>query len=121
MIAQRRKAEDEDDLSLFLGTPPSLYPAEDAVDELSRALPSPASPPAPQARYAERQARRARRKARPQQPKRPADEEEEGFSTDASLPPGDAEDFRTAMGRLDADGAALMDDVRAPALHRELH
>ena len=30
MISERRKAEDEDDLSIFLGTPPSLAAAADA-------------------------------------------------------------------------------------------
>ena len=112
MVAQRRKAEDEDDLAKFFGTPPSLYAAEDAVDELGRAIPSAASPAARQARLAARQTRRALRK-QAQAQKHAAADDEEGFSTDATLAPADEEDYRTAMGRLLADGKALMDDVRA--------
>ena len=40
MVAARRRAEDEDDLMLFLGTPPSLRPQAEEVDELGRAIPS---------------------------------------------------------------------------------
>ncbi|KAH9924304.1 GCFC-domain-containing protein [Epithele typhae] len=110
IIAQRRKAEDEDDLVTFLGVPTSLAPAEDVVDELGRSLPSTTSPAARQSRLQARQARRTLRRATNT---KQAASDEEGYSTDATLPAGDNEDYRTAMGRLVADGAALMADVKA--------
>ncbi|RPD62638.1 GCFC-domain-containing protein [Lentinus tigrinus ALCF2SS1-7] len=109
MIATRRRAEDEDDLMLFLGTPPSLRPQSEEVDELGRAIPSANSPQARANRTAAREARRVRRRAVNQQ----ARQEEEGFSTDAELPQGDEEDYRIAMGRLLSDAKEIMADVKA--------
>ncbi|KAL1950433.1 hypothetical protein VTO73DRAFT_5557 [Trametes versicolor] len=109
MIAQRRKAEDADDLALFFGTPPQLQPRPDEVDDLGRVIPS-ANPAASRAdRTAARAARRLHRRAAHQQ--RPA--EEEGYSTDGELPLGDADDYRVAMGKLVADAQAIMADVKA--------
>ncbi|KAI0754740.1 GCFC-domain-containing protein [Daedaleopsis nitida] len=108
MIAQRRTAEDIDDLTLFLGTPPSLLAAADETDELGRVIPSANSPTARANRNAAREARRIRRRASSQR-----QVEEEGYSTDASLPSGDAEDYRIAMGKLLADGKDVMADVKA--------
>ncbi|PIL22749.1 hypothetical protein GSI_15442 [Ganoderma sinense ZZ0214-1] len=110
MIAQRRRAEDTDDLALFLGTPPSLQPQAEEVDDLGRTIPSANSPAARANRASARDARRVRRRAANQQRKA---EEEQGYSTDASLPPGDADDYRTAMGRLLADAKDIMADVKA--------
>ena len=68
MIAQRRRAEDTDDLTLFLGTPPSLQPPPaDEVDELGRAIPSANSPAARANRASAREARRIHRRAAKQQ------------------------------------------------------
>ncbi|KAI0330494.1 GCFC-domain-containing protein [Cubamyces sp. BRFM 1775] len=112
MIAQRRKAEDEDDLTLFFGTPPQLQPKPDEVDDLGRIVPS-ANPAASRAdRTAARDARRLRRRAINQQQHKQR-EEEEGYSTDASLPPADADDYRAAMGKLMADAKEVMADVKA--------
>ncbi|KAI8994209.1 nineteen complex-related protein 2-domain-containing protein [Trametes punicea] len=112
MIAQRRKAEDEDDLSLFFGIPPQLQPKPDEVDELGRVVPS-ANPAASRAdRTSAREARRLRRRAANQQAAKQR-EEEEGYSTDASLPPADAEDYRAAMGKLMVDAREIMADVKA--------
>ncbi|KAI0647843.1 GCFC-domain-containing protein [Trametes meyenii] len=113
MIAQRRKAEDEDGLALFLGTPPQPPPAPDEVDDLGRVISS-ANPAASRAdRTAAREARRLRRRATNQQPSAATRQEEDGYSTDASLPPSDADDYRAAMGKLVADAKALMADVKA--------
>ena len=112
MIAQRRRAEDTDDLTLFLGTPSSLQPpATEEVDDLGRTIPSVNSPAARANRASARDARRVYRRAANQQRKQT--EEEQGYSTDASLPPGDADDYRTAMGRLLADAKDIMADVKA--------
>ncbi|KAI0631928.1 nineteen complex-related protein 2-domain-containing protein [Trametes polyzona] len=110
MIAQRRKAEDEDDLTLFLGLPPQLQPGPDEVDDLGRIVPSANSAASRADRTAARAARRLRRRAANQQK---AAAEEEGYSTDASLPPADADDYRAAMGKLVADAQAIMADVKA--------
>ena len=109
MIAQRRNAEDADDLALFLGLPPSFQPRDDEVDELGRVIPSANSPTARANRTAAREARRMRRRATNQ--KQP--DEEEGYSTDGSLPPVDADDYRTAVGKVLTDGKELMADVKA--------
>lgn len=109
MIAQRRKAEDADDLALFFGTPPQLQPKPDEVDDLGRVIPS-ANPAASRAdRAAARAARRLHRRAANQQ----RQVEEEGYSTDGELPPADADDYRVAMGKLVADAQAIMADVKA--------
>ncbi|KAI0373663.1 GCFC-domain-containing protein [Pilatotrama ljubarskyi] len=110
MIAQRRKAEDEDDLTLFFGTPPQLQPKPDEVDDLGRTIPSANSAASRADRMAAREARRLRRRATNQQKK---EEEEEGYSTDAELPPSDADDYRAAMGKLVADAKEIMADVKA--------
>ncbi|TBU23747.1 GCFC-domain-containing protein [Dichomitus squalens] len=111
MIAQRRRAEDADDLALFFGTPPSSQrPPTDELDELGRAVPSVNSPAARANRASARASRRVLRRATNQQR---AQEEQEGYSTDASLPPADAEDYRIAMGQLLADAKEIMADVKA--------
>ena len=109
MIAQRRRADDEDDLSLFLGSLPQAPDAEE-VDELGRVIPQANSTAARRDRRAARSARHNRRQARA-----PAHqtEVEEGYSTDSSLPPSDAADYQTAMQRLRADQKELMADVKA--------
>ena len=39
MITRRRKADDEDDLSLFLGSLPQTAPTTEELDELGRVVP----------------------------------------------------------------------------------
>ena len=85
MITKRRTSDDEDDLSLFLGslpTPPRTESEE--TDELGRAIPQANSPVARRDRLAARQARRLRRRAT-----KLASQEDDGFSTDSSLPPSE--------------------------------
>ena len=99
-------------LTLFFGTPPQLQPKPDEVDDLGRIVPS-ANPAASRAdRTAAREARRLCRRAVNQQQAKQR-EEEEGYSTDASLPPADADDYRVAMGKLMADAKEIMADVKA--------
>lgn len=107
MISKRRQTEDEDDLSLFLGALPQTQPQEDELDELGRLVPRANPAAARRERQAARFARRARRRAQMQA------KEEEGYSTDASLPPSDKADFHTAMVQLRSDAKDIMADVKA--------
>ncbi|KAH9936526.1 GCFC-domain-containing protein [Fomitopsis serialis] len=109
MVAQRRRAEDEDDLSLVLGTLPQAAPTGDEVDDLGRLVPHTNSATARRARLDERAKRRLLRRAGG----KAQSNEEEGYSTDSSLPPSDAADYQTAMSRLVRDGRAIMSDVQA--------
>lgn len=104
MIAQRRRADDEDDLSLFLGLlpAPALAMAEE-TDEMGRVVPVAAR----RDRIAARGGRRLRRRAQNQA------QEEEGYSTDATLPPPDVADFETAMEKLLEKSKDVLSDVRA--------
>lgn len=110
MITRRRKADDEDDLSLFLGSLPQTAPTTEELDELGRVVPQ-ANPGATRReRLSARTARRTRRRA---QASTSQVEVEEGYSTDSSLPPSDAADYETAMRRLKADQKDIMADVKA--------
>lgn len=108
MISQRRRADDEDDLSLFMGTlPTTAQPPTNETDELGRVIPT-ANPTAGRRdRIAARGNRRLRRRAQAQT------DEEEGYSTDATLPPSDAADFETAIEKLQVKGKDILSDVRA--------
>lgn len=105
MISKRRTADDSDDLSLFLGVPPSKDEPE--VDELGRAVPSEAGPSSG-VRRARREERLTRRKRRA--PKTP---EDEGLSTDDELAQGDQEDYAAAQRSLEKRVKELSEDVRA--------
>ncbi|KZT09212.1 uncharacterized protein LAESUDRAFT_810841 [Laetiporus sulphureus 93-53] len=109
MIAQRRHAEDEDDLSLFLGSLPQTQPQQDELDELGRVAPRANPTIARRDRLNARDVRRIRRRAsgRAQQ------QEDEGYSTDSSLPPSDAADYQTALSRLAREAKEMMADVKA--------
>jgi GC-rich sequence DNA-binding factor len=105
MIARRRSADDDDDLSTFFGPLSLALQSEpDEHDEYGRAPPNPATS------KPERQSARARRRSRRVRNPSP---EEEGYSTDASLPPSDAMDFTTAMQKLAADRHDILSDVRS--------
>ena len=109
MIARRRRAEDEDDLSLFLGSLPQNEPAQEEVDDLGRVVPRTNSAASRRERRDARSKRRLLRRASG----KAQSNEEEGYSTDSSLPPSDSADYRTAMTRLVRDGKAIMSDVQA--------
>ncbi|KAI6114380.1 GCFC-domain-containing protein [Pisolithus sp. B1] len=111
MITQRRKEDDEDDLSVVFGTPPQRDPQPDELDELGRTVPR-ADPVA--LRKVRRVARVAHRKCRQSRNALSEDDwEEEGYSTDSSLPPSDAQDYRAAIQRITTGGEELLSDVAA--------
>ncbi|GBE83032.1 nineteen complex-related protein 2-domain-containing protein [Sparassis latifolia] len=109
MISQRRRAEDEDDLSVFLGSLPQTQPKEDELDELGRVIPQ-ANPTV--TRRDRRNARASRRMLR-RASGHAQQNEEEGYSTDSSLPPSDAADYKTAVAALLRDTKDIMSDVKA--------
>ena len=95
ITAGRRKAEDEDDLSLFLGQ-----------------IPQPASVEQPKASRQERSAARLIRRIHRRQVG--ADlAAEEGFSTDSSLSSDQEEDFQLAITKLKEKAEGILNDVRA--------
>ncbi|GJE88491.1 hypothetical protein PsYK624_045740 [Phanerochaete sordida] len=109
MISQRRRKDDEDDLSIFLGSLPAPAVQTSETDELGRVI-SASSPAAlRRERTAARNARRLRRRAADQS----RAQEEEGFSTDATLPPSDAADFAMAIEKLLDKAKDVLADVRA--------
>ena len=111
MISKRRRIDDEDDVALFLGIPPISSPdSTKEIDELGRVVPSQNVTPALRAsRRSARSNRRLLRRAQNQE----AQEEDEGYSTDGSLLSSDADDFRTAMIKLNQRREAVLSDVRA--------
>ncbi|THH00183.1 hypothetical protein EW026_g2316 [Hermanssonia centrifuga] len=106
MISKRRTADSEDDLSLFLGTLPSQQSEE--IDEIGRLVYNVNSPSARRDRRAARIARRTGRRARQND-----SQEDEGYSTDSSLPPSDAADYETAVEKLLLKRRDVLSDVRA--------
>lgn len=111
MIAQRRSADDADDLSVVFGTPSEPSAELDKADELYRVLPASNSGVLRRERRVARVARRTRRHARTI----PSDAEsrEEGYSTDSSLTQSDALDYQQALNRIAADGKGILSDVRS--------
>jgi GC-rich sequence DNA-binding factor len=95
MVAGRRKAEDEDDLSLFLGYIPQL--ASEEPPKSSR-----------QERSAARLIRRTQRRQ-----VGAALAAEEGFSTDSSLSSDQEDDFQLAITKLKEKAEGVLSDVRA--------
>ncbi|TFY79609.1 hypothetical protein EWM64_g4406 [Hericium alpestre] len=110
MIHNRRHADDEDDLSTFLGTlPVTAHTEPEELDELGRVVPR-ANPAA--ARRDRQSARVSRRLHRRQRQSRPT-QEEEGYSTDASLPPSHAADYQAALQKLSLKRDNILSDVKA--------
>ena len=111
MISKRRRLDDEDDVALFLGVPATSPPdSVNETDELGRVVPSQNMTPALRApRRTARSNRRLLRRARDQV----AQDEDEGYSTDSSLPEADADDYRTAMVKLNQRRDGVLSDVRA--------
>lgn len=105
MISKRRLQDDEDDLAIFLGalpTPVETDPEE--YDELGRLVPRQNPEVSRRERMRSRTARRSQR---------PPAQEEDGYSTDSSLPPSDQVDFRTAMSNLASKKEKMLEDVRS--------
>ncbi|KAG1872371.1 GCFC-domain-containing protein [Suillus subalutaceus] len=114
MIAQRRQADGQDDLSLIFG--PLLVSVDqfEEVDDLGRVLPRANPVTVRREREAARIARRLRRKReRETRAITTLLDREDGYSTDSSLPPSDAMDYRSAMERIANDGHNLLSDVHA--------
>ncbi|THH30125.1 hypothetical protein EUX98_g4055 [Antrodiella citrinella] len=108
MVTRRRSAEDEDDLSLFFGSlpvPPRDQP--DEIDELGRVIPHANPAAARRDRLTARAARRQHRRAISQA------QEEEGFSTDSSLPQSEAADYDAATKKVRSKRKDVLIDVKA--------
>jgi GC-rich sequence DNA-binding factor len=108
MIHYRRRAENGDDLSMILGSPPILPHTEpEELDEMGRVIPGLNA----EATRSDRQAARAaRRAARLKNGRR--SEDEEGYSTDATLAPSDAADYLAARQRLSRQRDRILSDVK---------
>ncbi|KZO96889.1 hypothetical protein CALVIDRAFT_549520 [Calocera viscosa TUFC12733] len=116
MVNQRRQEDDSDDVALFLGIPRARALSEDQIeitDELGRA---PADDSAYSAtRRGRRLARMSRRDSRPPRTihKQNGREEEDGFSTDSDLAPGENADLLAALSDLSERVSSLLSDVRS--------
>jgi GC-rich sequence DNA-binding factor len=109
MIQARRRAEDEDDLSMFLGFLPTLpHTGPEELDEMGRIIPR---FNAEATRGDRRTARAARRDLRRRNGRQ--GEDEEGYSTDATLPPSDATDYLAAHQQLSRQRDEILSDVKA--------
>jgi len=109
MVAKRRSQDDGDDLSIFLGPTPipsSSLDDTDEVDDFGRAI----SKPDP---LQERRKRRVARVARRQLRSSRQTGEEEGFSTDSSLAPSDANAYSAALQSLTRKKKEILSDVGA--------
>ncbi|KAF7364986.1 GC-rich sequence DNA-binding factor-like protein [Mycena venus] len=104
MVKDRRNADDEDDVCTFLGI--RREPEKEETDELGRVVPK----PTPALRRA---ARLARRQRRHNNDSAPDNDEEEGYSTDSSLPPSDLQSYQKAMSSLEERAGQVLSDVRA--------
>ncbi|KAH7336933.1 nineteen complex-related protein 2-domain-containing protein [Rhizoctonia solani] len=105
MVSKRRLDDMSDDLSLFLGAP-STGEEMEVVDELGRAIPSSTAPQSA-VRKVRREARQSRRS------NRPAEDDQEGYSTDGSLGPSDAQDLTDAISKCRTKASSVFSDVTA--------
>ncbi|KZT57254.1 hypothetical protein CALCODRAFT_496388 [Calocera cornea HHB12733] len=116
MINQRRQEDDSDDVALFLGIPHTRPLSDDQTDAADGLGGAPAGDSAYSAtRRGRRLARMSRRSSRPPRTinKQYGREEEEGFSTDSDLPPGENADLLAALGDLSERVSTLLSDVRS--------
>lgn len=105
MITKRRLEDDEDDLATFLGTSPQEKQSQtEEVDELGRVVPQKNPAVMRRQRQADRIARRGRRQIT---------NDEEGYSTDSTLPPSDEADYETANAKLSLKIKGILSDVRS--------
>lgn len=113
LITQRREADDRDDLTAFFGPLPVLDGSntglEEEKDEFGRVIPK----PSPAALQKERRIARQSRHQKRMQRRSRAQPDEEGYSTDSSLPPSDASDYASAISSLSQRTKAILADVRA--------
>jgi GC-rich sequence DNA-binding factor len=108
MIFARRRAENEDDLSNFLGSLPVVpHEAPEALDDMGRITPRFNA----EATRSDRCTARANRRALRQKNSRQG-QDEEGYSTDASLSPSDAADYLAALQRLSRKRDKVLSDVK---------
>jgi GC-rich sequence DNA-binding factor len=109
MIQARRRAEDEDDLSMFLGSRPTLpHTGQEEQDEMGRVIPRLNAEATLGGRRTARAARRALRRRSSCK-----GDDEEGYSTDATLPPSDATDYLAALKQLSRQRDEILADVKA--------
>ncbi|KAJ7159856.1 nineteen complex-related protein 2-domain-containing protein [Mycena crocata] len=104
MIKDRRNADDEDDVCIFMGV--TRLREEEETYELGRVVPKPTP-------VLRRTARLARHQRRHKSQTQKQLEDEEGFSTDASLPPSDLSSYRSALSSLADRTGQVLSDVRA--------
>lgn len=108
MIQARRRAENEDDLSMFLGSlSPLPHTEPEVLDEMGRVVPRFNAEATRGGRRAARAARRALRLEKGRQT-----QDEEGYSTDATLPSSDAADYLAALQRLSHQCDQILSDVK---------
>ncbi|KAG8733267.1 hypothetical protein FRC12_018936 [Ceratobasidium sp. 428] len=106
MLTKRRHEDLGDDLSLFLGAPPTDETEMEQVDDLGQTLPS-SSAPQSAVRRARRTARQSRRTKRTGASSHP----DEGYSTDGSLASDDERDFEVAVKRIRERAVGVFADV----------
>ncbi|KAJ3546685.1 hypothetical protein NMY22_g1952 [Coprinellus aureogranulatus] len=114
LVASRRRVDDEDDLNAFYGPLPVPAPEveePEEIDELGRTVPKPSPAILRKERRAARTIRHAKRVQERASKSRP--DEEEGYSTDSSLPPVDASDYSAAVSSLSTRKKDVLSDVRA--------
>ncbi|KAF6755800.1 nineteen complex-related protein 2-domain-containing protein [Ephemerocybe angulata] len=112
MVTTRRRTDDEDDLSAFYGPLPAPEPSEmetEETDDLGRIVPKPSSAVLRKERRAARNVRHERRV----QKRSRTQADEEGYSTDSSLPPTDASDYSSAVSSLATRLKEVLSDVKA--------
>lgn len=113
LVNSRRLADDEDDLTTFFGPLPVVDTPQtepEETDDLGRMIPKP-SPT--ELRKERRAARAMRHEQRLRKRSTAAGDQEEGYSTDSSLPPPDEEDYRSAVSGLSSQLKDVLADVRA--------
>lgn len=108
MIFARRRAENEDDLSTFLGSIPVAPHAGPDVDDMGRVIPRFNAEATRGDRYTARATRRALRQKNGRR-----GQDEEGYSTDSTLPPSDAADYIAALQQLSRKRDKILSDVKA--------
>ena len=104
MVSRRREQDDDDDLEMIFGSLQSANGEVEELDELGRVVPHQNSAVARKARREERNVRQTRHNR---------SQEEEGYSTDSSLPPSDEADYQTALDNLSSKVKDVLSDVRS--------
>ncbi|KAH9179210.1 GCFC-domain-containing protein [Lactarius sanguifluus] len=112
MIRSRRRAENEDDLSLFLRSSLTVSVAEpEDLDEMGRDIPRSRLKVTRDDRQSARVARRVTRRKNGCR-----GQDEEGYSTDATLPLSDATDYLAALELLSRKRDDILSDVKVNEL-----